>query len=216
MFQQTSKLFFRIAAATVVAIVVPGTWSPAQAQGDEPFLGQTLYVGFNFAPKGWTLCNGQTLLINQNQALFSLMGTTYGGNGTTNFQLPNLQGRAPLHQGTGGGSSYTLGQVSGSQSTTLLVNNLPSHTHSVSLTAQVRASSANATSSDPTGHLPANTVHNLSYSTSAPNVSLSDTVSVGGFTDAAGSVEPNPVSTMPPYMTVNCIIALVGIFPSRN
>ena len=182
----------------------------------EPFMGEIRLMSFVFPPKGWALCNGQTLAINQSQALFSLLGTTYGGNGTTTFQLPNMQGRAPLHQGTGGGSSYTLGQASGSQSTTLLVNNLPSHTHSVSLTAQVQASSANATSSDPTGHLPANTVHNLSYSTSAPNVSLSDTVSVSGFTDAAGSVEPNPVSTMPPYMTVNCVIALVGIFPSRN
>ena len=216
MFQQTSKLFFRIAAAAALAIFVPGTWSPAQAQGDEPFLGQTLYVAFNFPPKGWALCNGQTLAISQSQALFSLMGTTYGGNGTSNFQLPNLQGRAPLHQGTGGGGSYVLGQTGGSQSTTLLAANLPSHTHSVSLTAQVQASSANATSSDPTGHLPANTMHNLSYSTSAPNVSLSDTVSVSGFTDAGGSASPNPVSTMPPYTTVNCVIALVGIFPSRN
>ncbi|MDB5975504.1 MAG: phage Tail Collar domain protein [Nevskia sp.] len=216
MFQQTIKSFSRIAAAAVLAIVVPGTWSPAQAQGDEPFLGQTLYVSFNFAPRGWAFCNGQTLPINQNQALFSLLGTTYGGNGTINFQLPNLQGRAPLHQGAGGGGNYVLGQTGGSQSATLTSANLPSHTHSVSLTAQIQASSANATSSDPTGHLPANTVHNLSYSTSAPNVSLSDTVSVSGFTDAGGSASPTPVSTMPPYTTVNCVIALAGIFPSRN
>jgi len=90
----------------------------------EPFVGQILMVGFNFAPKGWALCNGQLLPINQNQALFSLLGTYYGGDGRTNFALPNLQGRVPVHQGNSDGNNYVMGASSGAENVTLTVNNL--------------------------------------------------------------------------------------------
>lgn len=215
MFQPAIKSLFKVAAAAVLAILVPGIPSPARAQ-TTPYLAELMYVSFNFPPKGWAFCNGQTLPINQNQAVFSLLGTTYGGDGISNFQLPNMQGRAPLHFGSNGSSSYTQGQVGGSQTATLIASNLPVHAHSVSLSAQIPASSANATVSTPAGNGLANTVHSLSYSSSAPNVSLSSAVSVSGTTGSAGSASPTPFSTMPPYLTVNCVIALQGIFPSRN
>jgi len=98
-----------------------------------PFLGEIRMFGFNFAPNGWALCNGQTLSISQYAALFSLLGTTYGGNGTTTFQLPNLQGQVPIHQGTGGGGTYVIGQASGSANVTLLSNQMPAHTHLVNV-----------------------------------------------------------------------------------
>src|SRR5215213_5449370 len=96
----------------------------------EPFVGEIRIVGFNFAPRGWAMCNGQILPIAQNTALFSLLGTTYGGNGQTTFALPDLRSRVPIHFGQGPGlSNYDLGQVSGTESDTLIVNNLPAHTH---------------------------------------------------------------------------------------
>jgi microcystin-dependent protein len=96
----------------------------------EPFLGEIRMVGWNFAANGWALCNGQLMSINQYQALFALLGTTYGGNGTTTFALPNLQGRVPIHQGTGLGlSPYTIGESSGSENITLLANQMPAHNH---------------------------------------------------------------------------------------
>ena len=94
-----------------------------------PFLGQIMMVGFNFAPRGWALCNGQVLPISQNTALFSILGITYGGNGTVNFSLPNLQGRSPMHPGTGPGISPTLGQSLGEENHTLLTTEMPAPTH---------------------------------------------------------------------------------------
>ncbi len=209
-----AKQAFRRIGAAAALLLAPGVQAPVQAQ-DTPYLGQFMYVGFNFPPKGFAFCNGQILPINQNQALFSLMGTTYGGNGQTTFALPNMQGRVPVHMGQGPGLSfYTLGQTGGAELVTLNGNNLPAHVHSVSVTAQIPADSGNASSAVPTGNNLANSVHTLNYSASAPNVSLSSTVSVGGSTGLNGSNQP--VATLPPYTVLNCTIALVGIFPSRN
>ncbi len=202
------------AAAAALLVLMPGMQAPARAQS-EPFLGQLYYVAFNFPPKGYAFCNGQILAINTNQALFALLGTTYGGDGRTNFALPNMQGRVPIHQGTGAGlSSYVLGQTGGAQSVTLNVSNLPAHTHSVSATAQVPASSAAATTAAPSGNSLANTVHTLNYSASAPSVGMSSTVSVSGTTGNIGGGQP--FSIQQPYTVLNCIIALQGIFPSQN
>lgn len=111
MFQQAIKPLLKIAAVAALAVLVPGTQSPAYAQVT-PYLGQMMYAGFNFAPKGWAMCNGQLLAINQNQALFALIGTFYGGNGTTNFALPNLSGVAAAHQGQGAGlNNLELGEL---------------------------------------------------------------------------------------------------------
>jgi microcystin-dependent protein len=158
----------------------------------------------NFAIAGWALCNGQLLPISQNTALFSILGTTYGGNGTSNFALPNLQGRVPIHMGTGL-SNYVLGQIAGVENVTLLYNNMPAHTH------LVNAVTSGGNQASPSGNYPAveSTGTSLNYSNAAPNATL-NAAAVG---TAGGSV---PFSVVQPYLTVNFIIALQGIFPSRN
>jgi microcystin-dependent protein len=163
----------------------------------EPFLSEIKIVSFNFPPKGWALCNGQLLPINQNQALFALLGTTYGGNGQTNFALPNLRGRTPISFGNG----HDLGEAAGSTSVTVNIQQLPTHTH---------AAMASATN----GNVPIvpNSVlasaNNLWTSPSGLTTLVPATVtSVGG---------SQPHNNMMPYLVLNFIIALQGIFPSRN
>lgn len=175
---------------------------------DEPFLGSLSIVGFNFAPRGWALCNGQLLPIAQNQALFALLGTQYGGDGRTNFALPNLQGRAAMHAG----GNFTQGQVVGQNSETLTINNLPAHTHTLSYAPA--CSTAAATSANPTNNVPAATVAN-SYSSPA-TVNLGYTAQGGATISTAAAGGGQPISVMQPYLVLNVCIALVGIFPSRN
>jgi microcystin-dependent protein len=173
----------------------------------ETFLGQILMVGFSFAPKGWALCNGQLLPIYQNQALFSLLGTYYGGDGKTNFALPNLQGRVPVHQGNSGGSNYVMGETSGAENVTLSVNNLPAHSHAAN------CYSLAGTSPEPAKNFWAKTAPisrsgPFSYAASS-NAQMAPT--------AIGMTGGNlPVSVVQPFLCVNFIIALQGIYPSRN
>lgn len=164
----------------------------------EPFLSEIKIFSFNFPPKGWALCNGQLLPVNQNQALFALLGTTYGGNGQTTFALPNLQGRVPIHTGNG----HNLGTTGGSRSVTVSLQQLPTHAHAL-----------NATNADqnrtalPTGNFlgPVNNLY------AAPN-SLGP-LNAASVTSLGGS---QPHNNMMPYLTLNFCIALQGIFPSRN
>jgi microcystin-dependent protein len=162
---------------------------------------------FDWAPRGWTLCNGQLLSIAQNQALFALLGTTYGGNGVTTFGLPDLRGRLATHVGQGPGlSNYALGQAGGEENHTLLASQMPQHTHLVS------AVNTNASSRFPTGDLPGavqGTATNI-YSTGVPNTTMSPAVLPG----VGGGSQPH--TNMEPYLTVNFCLALQGIFPSRN
>ncbi len=169
------------------------------------YVGEIRMFGGNFAPKGWAFCNGQILPISQNQALFSLIGTFYGGDGMTTFALPNLQGRFAIHQGTGGGSSYTIGQASGSPTSTLTTNNLPSHNHALNCVA----SGGNQPS--PVGALPAieSTGTSSNYSTAASTGQMNG----NAISFVGGAL---PFSTIPPYLCVSFIIALQGIFPSRS
>ena len=173
-----------------------------------PFIGQILMVGFNFAPQGWALCNGQLLPIAQYTALFSLLGTYYGGDGRTNFALPNLQGRIPLHQGSSvGTSNYVIGQNGGVEQVTLVVNNLPAHNH------PANCSTLPGTSADPamnfwaesSGKKPAAT---LSYGTTANALMAPTAIGTTG--------SSQPITVVQPYLCVNFIIALTGIFPSRS
>ncbi len=170
-----------------------------------PFLGQIQPFGFNFAPRGWAMCNGQILPIAQNTALFSLLGTTYGGNGQTTFALPNLQSRVPVHFGQGAGlSPYDLGQMSGQESVTLTVNQMPSHNHPI----VVKASAGTKLNA-----VPAN--NNIGGANIYTNAALDSTLDPG--TGTCGLIGGSqPVNTLPPYLALNFCIALEGIFPSRN
>ncbi len=167
-----------------------------------PYLGEIRIVSFNFAPKGWAFCNGQTLPINQNQALFALLGTTYGGNGTSTFQLPNLQGCAPVHMGDDPfGNFYQLGQAGGETSVTLLESELPEHTH------QAQAAGVQASSASPAGNV-------WAESASDPyGASATGAMSVSGVSEEGGG---QPHNNMPPYLVLNFVIALDGIFPTQN
>jgi microcystin-dependent protein len=163
-----------------------------------PFLAEIRLFTFNFAPKGWAQCNGQLLLINQNQALFSILGTTYGGNGTTTFALPNLQGRVPCHFGTG----FTLGQAGGEETHTLLTTEMPSHTH-----LPMASSAAGPDQGSPTSNLWSAQAGNI-YA-AAPNSLMSPAaISQGG--------GGQPHENRPPFLVLTFCIALQGIFPSRN
>jgi microcystin-dependent protein len=169
----------------------------------EPFLGEIRMFGFNFAPQGWAMCNGQTLSISSNAALFALLGTTYGGNGTTTFQLPNLQSRVAIHMGQGTGlSPYVEGQLGGVENVTLTTNQMPLHTHPVG------ASDAPAAATRPAGAVPARTT--ASAYAAAPDGTVMNAGMIG---NTGGS---QPFSVIQPYLTINFCIALEGIFPSRN
>jgi microcystin-dependent protein len=163
----------------------------------EPFLSEIKIVSFNFPPKGWALCNGQLLPINQNQALFSLLGTTYGGNGQTNFALPNLRGRVPIHMGNG----HTLGEVAGSTAVTVNQSQMPQHLHS--LMAQPNAGNQLAAANAFLAQA-SNVYHTADNLTTLNAASIAN---VGG---------SQPHNNMMPYLVLTFIIALQGIFPSRN
>jgi microcystin-dependent protein len=173
----------------------------------QPFLGEIRMVGFNFPPRGWALCNGQLMAISQNSALFGLLGTTYGGDGQTTFALPNLQGRVPIHAGTGPGlSPYVQGQVGGNEAVTLLTTQIPAHNHGVN------ANAAGGTQASPVGGYPAieSTGTSMDYSASAPN---QGPMNAGMIAPAGGN---QAHENRQPYLCVNFIIAMQGIFPSRN
>lgn len=171
----------------------------------EPFVGLIMLFGFNFNPRGWAFCQGQLLPIAQNTALFSLLGTTYGGNGQTTFALPDLRGRAPIGVGQGPGlGAHSQGAQGGSENVTLSQAQMPSHTHAL------RASSAVGNQASPTGNVLANTGNlDPEYFDGAPTISM-DSESIG----VTGSSQP--VSVMQPYLAMNYCIALQGIYPSRS
>ncbi|MFL5806982.1 MAG: phage tail protein [Roseiflexaceae bacterium] len=161
-----------------------------------PFISEIKIMSFNFAPKGWALCNGQLLPINQNQALFSLLGTTYGGDGRTTFALPNLQGRAPMHTGAG----HVLGESAGEINHTLISSEMPTHLH------QAQASTTAAVAPVPT----ANALAGADIYSPLTNPVSPQPATVA---NAGGS---QPHTNMQPYLTLTFCIALVGAFPSRN
>ena len=185
--------YLHIAVAILVFVKLPA------AHAQEQYIGEIRFVAFNFAPVGWAQCNGQILPISQYTALFALLGTYYGGDGVTNFALPNLQGRVPVHQGDG----IYLGQSGGQASVVLSLQQLPRHRHSV------YGNNSPATSPTPGGNTLAGNSTAPTYNAGPPNAKL-NTATTG---DSGASA---PVPTMPPYVGLNCIIALQGIFPSRN
>jgi microcystin-dependent protein len=165
----------------------------------------------NFAPRNWSYCQGQTIAIASNTALFSILGTTYGGNGTTTFQLPDLQGRVPIGQGTGPGlSTISLGQKAGANSVTLTTSNLPQHIHGLSA-AQIRVNNVGEAAS-PVGSVLGNSPSN--YGEGFGNNQFLAAGSLTGTTDNAGSGVPLNITN--PYLGMNYVICQFGIFPARN
>jgi len=164
----------------------------------EPFLSEVRIFSFSFAPQGWAMCNGQLLPINQNQALFSLLGTTYGGNGTTNFALPDLRGRVSMHPGNG----LVLGQRAGEEAHTLSLNEMPAHTHLAG------ASGNGPTVTPPTGNFWASNTGFTPYGSTGDAAMSSQAVGNAGASQAHENRSP--------YLTLNFCIALQGIFPSPN
>ncbi|MEM7357660.1 MAG: tail fiber protein [Pseudomonadota bacterium] len=170
----------------------------------EPFLAEIRIFGFNFAPRGWAFCDGQILPINQNQSLYSLLGTTYGGDGRTSFALPDLRGRTPIHVGASNGTAHLLGQKSGEETHTLSGAEMPQHTHTLK-----------GSTNTPTSPLATNNVwsrgaqNQYAPSAAATNVNMGSQtlLNAGG-----GQAHDN----MMPYLTINFGIALRGLFPSRN
>jgi microcystin-dependent protein len=160
-----------------------------------PFLAEIKLISWNFPPKGWAFCNGQLLPINQNQALFSILGTTYGGDGRVNFALPDLRGRVPVHAGNG----FTLGERAGEEAHTLIQNEMPAHTHFV------MASSSNADRAIPSVLAASNKVYGAASNLTP--LEPSSVLPVGG---------SQPHTNLMPYLTLNFVIALQGIFPSQN
>ena len=172
----------------------------------DPFVAEIRIFPFNFAPRGWAFCNGQLLPLSQNTALFSLLGTTYGGDGRSTFALPNLQGSAPMHPGQGPGLSlHDLGETGGSQTVSLLESEMPSHSHTLN------ASSTTGTKSLPSANSLARTSGATPYlpPAGAPLVAMSAT----SLAVAGGS---QPHNNMMPYLTLNFNIALQGVFPPRT
>lgn len=172
------------------------------------FLGQVLQVAFNFAPKTWATCAAQLLSIQQNTALFSLLGTTYGGNGVNTFALPDLRGRVAISQGQGPGLQfYSLGQISGTQSVTMLASNLPLHVHTFS------ANNATSTQSGPGGN-------SIAQGGLSAGTGLFLYGPSAGVTMNPNTIAPNgsslPIPIMQPYNVLQCCIAMQGIFPTRN
>jgi microcystin-dependent protein len=178
-----------------------------------PFLAEIKIISWNYAPKGWAFCNGQFLPINQNQALFSLLGTSYGGNGQTTFALPDFRGRGPIHQGAG----FTVGQAGGQEFHTVTTSEMPAHTHILSASAQpIAATAANTIPSAVKVLAPAiaslqggGTQNVNIYGSGSPNTALAPTST----TNVGGS---QPHENRQPYTVLNFIIALQGIFPSQN
>ncbi|MGH2664490.1 phage tail protein [Flavobacterium sp.] len=169
------------------------------------YVGEIRMVGFNFAPTGWAKCEGQLLPIAQNTALFSILGTTYGGNGQTTFALPDLRGKVPMHRGQGPGlQSRDLGETGGSETNTLLVSEIPSHSHIIN------AVTADGNQNLPSGNLHANTkLLDKEYSDASGDTTMNSNMiqAVGG---------NQPVNNMQPYNSVTYIIALQGVFPPHN
>lgn len=167
----------------------------------EPFLSEIRLMSFNFAPKGWAMCNGQLLPINQNQALFSLLGTTFGGDGRVNFALPDNRARAPIHVGNG----HTLGERGGEQAHTLLIAEMPTHTHVSNGSSQP----ANASPPTPTANVLASSAPAQAYNggTALTTMNPQSLTSVGG---------SQAHLNMQPFLTLTFCIALQGIFPSPN
>lgn len=195
--------FKKMIQSTLIFSAMFGGAQTASA-GNDPFIGEVQWFAGNFAPRGWALCDGQLLSIASNQALFSILGTIYGGDGRTTFALPEVRGRTLIHAGNGPGlSSRSLGGKSGTENETLYINEMPVHTHTLS------ASSGAASAIAPANNVLASPGRTRLYESGTANTSMHSS----SIDNTGGGQSHN---NMQPYNTLNCIIALQGTFPSRN
>ncbi|MGL4400501.1 MAG: phage tail protein [Luteolibacter sp.] len=179
---------------------------------NSPFIGEIRMFGLNFSPRNWSFCNGQLISIASNTALFSLLGTQYGGNGTTTFALPDLRGRTPLNQGNGPGLSLrVIGQTGGVENVTLGLNEMPAHTHAAQTAASAPCKNSAGNSDTPAGNYPSAGPAEIFSGTSNGSMGA---MTVTGTLGASGGSQPH--TNLPPFLCVNFCIALQGIFPSRN
>lgn len=213
----------RLATAALATLsLAAAAWSPnAGACSLESFIGEICIVPYNFAPVGYAFTDGQLLPISQYNALFALLGVTYGGDGVTNFALPDTRGRVIIGAGQGPGTSnYQLGAAGGAENVTLTVSQMPTHTHSAatSIAIKARGLSAAGNADGPGGNAWAAKARAGQYSTSAPDVDMAaGSVQVSSVSTTVGNAGGNlPVSIVQPYLVLNPIIALEGIFPTRN
>ena len=191
-------------AVTFLLYCISSFLIPGDATAQDPFIGEIRMFGFNFCPRGWANCDGQLLPIAQNTALFSLLGTIYGGDGRTTFGLPDLRGRVPIHEGQGPGlTNRRLGEKGGAEDVTLAIEEMPEHRH------QAMASTAKGTSISPKGRVWAKKKGTKIYKSGPPNKAMDPSAIE---TEGAGMAHEN----MPPFTTIRFCIALTGIFPSRN
>ena len=169
----------------------------------QPYIGEIRLVGFTFAPSGWAFCDGALMAISQNDTLFNLIGTTYGGDGVNTFGLPDLRGRIPVHTGSSGGNAYTLGQTLGAETVTLTGGQIPAHPHTLLGTSAAAATAAPQTSP---ASVPAQATTAI-YAAAAANTAMTSTAIAGG---------SQPHDNRQPYLGINFIISLFGIFPSQS
>jgi microcystin-dependent protein len=167
-----------------------------------PYVGEIRMVGFSFAPQGWALCDGSSLSISENDVLFNLLGTTYGGDGVNTFNLPDLRGRIPFHQGTASGNVLVLGERAGSETVTLVPSQLPSHSHALAAN-----SSSGSQPSPASGFWAKSSLGEFSTEAPTHSMAASSMLAVGG---------TQPHDNMPPFVVVNFIISLYGIYPSQS
>ena len=198
-------LLSSIAPAAMVSASLVAT--PAHA-GAEPYIGEIVAYGFNFCPRGWAAASGQLLSIAQNTALFSILGTTYGGNGQTTFALPDLRGRVAMGDGSSVFGNYTLGQQGGAESFSVLTSNMPIHTHTAALRAAPTLGNTNVPTDNSMARAPSGATV---YSTVDPTANMN-----AGDVLVSPTGSNIPVGKASPYTTMNYCIALEGIFPPRN
>lgn len=206
----SSKRFAAVSLLTL-AVISTTLWSSKSQANADPMLGEVQYVGFNFCPRGWTQANGQILPINQYQSLYSLLGTSYGGDGRTSFGLPDYRGRTPIGLA---GSNINLGQKGGSESITLITDNLPTHTHLATTVSTLHASSARGRLASPDMAVLADDGADRVYNNEAPDVSMADDALTS--TTSIGPAGNHLINNMQPYQVLTACIALQGLFPSRN
>lgn len=195
------------------AAMLSGLAGPAAAQ--LPFIGEVQWFGSNFCPAGWAPTNGQLLAISQNDALFALIGTTYGGDGQSTFAVPDLRSRLSVHTGTLIGNTYVIGQQGGAETQTLTPAQIPAHSHTVGATAKLRASSSAGDTAAPAGAVLANGGTTRAYASGPANVDMGQALTSTFSTQSAGQAAPQPYSNVKPVVAMTPCIATEGIFPSR-